>query len=330
MTLDATYILPLKWQDTHGTQEMTRYLTWLSTQLEVIVVDGSPLEVYDHHEGRWASLVKHIRPDPDLNFINGKVDGVTTGIRAAGTDRTIVADDDIRFDAGGLERVTALLDASELVIVQSFFDPAPWHARWDLARILLNRSVGVHYPAAMGLRRSTFLRAGGYDGDVLFENLELIRTMRFAGARVSAPSDLFVRHLPPERGAFLSQRVRQAYDDLTLPPRMALWLSLAPLTVWAFARGRGAYVGTAALASIGAAEVGRRRGGGARVYPAGSVLFAPLWLVERALCSWIALWFRVVKGGVPYRGGVLRTAATPPRRLRARIQKQLARPDLGP
>lgn len=329
MTLDATYVLPLKWGNTSASAEMTRYLAWLSTQLEVIVVDGSPLDVYEHHEGLWSSLVKHIRPDPDLDFMNGKVAGVTSGIRAAGNDRTIVADDDIRFDAAGLERVTALLDGHEMVIVQSYFDPVPLHARWDLARILLNRSVGVHYPAAVGLRRSLFLRAGGYDGNVLFENLELIRTMRFAGARIAAPSDLFVRHLPPERGAFFSQRVRQAYDDLTLPLRMALWLGLAPSALLALARGRGSRVGVAAVASMAIAEVGRRRGGGARYYPAGTIVFAPLWLIERAVCSWIAVWYRVVKGGVPYRDGVLKSAATPPRRLRARIRKRLAHPDPG-
>ena len=330
MIREATYILPLKWTGTQGSHEMTRYLEWLSARIEVIVIDGSPIDVYEHHEGLWAGVVKHIRPDPDLAFVNGKVAGVTTGVRAAGTDRVVVADDDIRFDGPALERVVALLEDHELVIVQSYLDPAPWHARWDLARILLNRSAGVHFPAAVGLRRSTFLRAGGYDGDVLFENLELIRTMRFAGARVAAPLDLFVKHLPPDRAAFVSQRIRQAYDDLTLPARMALWLSLFPLTLLAIARRRAHTLALAALASMGVAEVGRRRGGGARFYPAGAVLFAPLWLAERALCSWIALWYRVVRGGVPYRGGIIRRAATPPRELRARIARRLGHLDPRP
>ena len=329
MKHEATYVLPLKWHDTDASSEMTSYLEWLSAYLEVIVVDGSGLQVFEHHEGLWSRFAKHIRPDPDLTFANGKVAGVTTGMRSAGNDRTIVADDDIRFDEVDLERVIALLDQNDVVVVQSYFDPAPWHARWDLSRILLNRAIGVHFPAAMGLRRSTFLRAGGYDGDVLFENLELIRTMRFAGGRIAAPSDLFVRHLPPQQAAFFSQRVRQAYDDFTLPARMALWLSLAPLTVGAALRGRQRAILAGAVASMGMAEIGRRRGGGARLYPVGAVLFAPLWLLERALCAWVALWYRLARGGVPYRDGILKSAATPPRKLRSRIRRRLAHLDRG-
>ena len=326
MTLRATYVLPLRWDSTRATAEMTTYLEWLSSQVDVIVVDGSPLEVFEHHAERWSAIVKHVRPDDDLTFVNGKVNGVTTGVRAAGTDAVVIADDDVRFDEASLARTVELLDDHELVIVQSYFDPTPWHAQWDEARILLNRAVGAHFPAAVGLDRKTFLAIGGYDGDVLFENLELIRSMRFGGARVAAPADLFVRHLAPERAAFWSQRVRQAYDDFTLPHRMTLWLALGPLAL----RARPRSIGIAALASIAVAELGRRRGGGVKVYPATAPLLAPAWLAERTVCSWIAVYLRVFNGGVPYRGGVLKRSATPRRELRRRIARRLARRDPRP
>lgn len=323
---DATYVLPLKWSHTEATAEMTTYLRWLSTQLDVIVVDGSPLDVYEHHAEQWGALVKHIRPDSDLHFINGKVDGVITGMRAAGTDAVIVADDDIRFEGDSLARTVDLLADHELVIVQSYFDPTPLHALWDEARILLNRAAGVHYPAALGLDRKLFMKVGGYDGNVLFENLELMRSMKYGGARVAAPQDLFVRHLAPEKTAFWSQRVRQAYDDFALPHRMALWLALVPLA----SRARARTLAGAALASIGLAEFGRRRGGGHAVYPIQASLLAPVWLVERAICSWVAVYYRFFKGGVPYRGGALRRAATPRRELRRTIGQRLAHRDQEP
>lgn len=318
---EATYVLPLKWSGLTDTAEMTDYLRWLSTRLEVIVVDGSPPDVYEHHAGSWSSLVKHIQPDSDLSFINGKVNGVITGVRAAGTDAVIVADDDIRFDESSLDRTISYLDDNQLVVVQSYFDPTPVHALWDEARILLNRAVGVHFPVAMGISRDLFLAIGGYDGDVLFENLELMRSMTYAGARVAAPADLFVRHLAPQSDVFWSQRVRHAYDDFALPHRMALWLSLLPLA----SRARARTVLKVALASVAVAEVGRRKGGGASVYPARAALFAPVWLAERAVCSWLALYHRTVGGGVPYRDVRLLRAATPRKELRARIEQHLAR-----
>jgi hypothetical protein len=325
MSFDVTYVVPLKWNDTSETAEMTDYLERLSAHLDVIVVDGSPLEVFEEHSAAWSSFVKHVRPDPDLRFLNGKVDGVTTGVRAAGTEKVIVADDDIRFDEFALARMVELLDAHDLVLGQSYLRPTPWHAQWETARILLNRAVGVQFSVSMGLRRSLFLEMGGYDGDVMFENLELMRSMLYAGARIAAPADLFVKHLAPDRKWFWSQRVRQAYDDFTLPGRMTLWLSLAPLTVRAIAKRRWGGVAAAALGSIVVAELGRRRGGGAAFYPPTAPLFAPAWLAERALCSWAAVWQRLVRGGIPYRDGVIPRAATPRRELRPRIEERVRR-----
>jgi hypothetical protein len=218
-----------------------------------------------------------------------------------------------------------LLDAHDLVLGQSYLRPTPWHAQWETARILLNRAVGVQFSVAMGLRRSLFLEMGGYDGDVMFENLELMRSMLYAGARIAAPADLFVKHLAPDRKWFWSQRVRQAYDDFTLPGRMTLWLSLAPLTARAIAKRRWGGVAAVALGSIAVAELGRRRGGGAAFYPPTAPLFAPAWLAERGLCSWAAVWQRLVRGGIPYRDGVIPRAATPRRELRPRIEERVRR-----
>src|SRR5690606_27868914 len=139
-----------------------------------------------------------------------------------------------------------------------------------------------------GLRRSALAATGGYDGDVLFENRELIETVRAAGGVVRSAPDLHVRRLPPTTRRFLEQRVRQAYDSLAQPGRLAAELALLPAAVLAARRGRRALVGLAA-AAVTVAEVGRRRDGGAAVFPATAALWAPLWLVERGLCSWLAL-----------------------------------------
>jgi hypothetical protein len=316
------YVLPLRWWDDSGLDELVTYLRWLSRRVAVTVVDGSDADRFDRHARAFAGLARHVPPDADLDFANGKVNGVTTGLRIARHERVVIADDDVRYDDEALCRVADLLDTHDLVRPQNYFSPLPWHARWDTARTLLNRAAGADYPGTFGLRRSVFARMGGYDGDVLFENLELIRTVRAYGGVEARPRDLFVRRLPCDASRFWRQRVRQAYDDLAQPVRFAATLSLLPVTVAAAVaavrhdrRWWAVPVGLAVTA-VAAAEVGRRRGGG-DVFPRTAALFAPLWLAERGVCEWLAVGTRLTRGGVEYAGRRLRTAAHSERHLRS-------------
>jgi len=63
---------------------------------------------------------------------------------------------------------------------------------------------------------------------VLFENLEMERTVRAGGGRVRALHDLYVARRPPSTRHFLGQRVRQAYDSLAQPGRLAAELAILP------------------------------------------------------------------------------------------------------
>jgi hypothetical protein len=317
--LQLSYVLPLRWEEDSGLEELTFYLRWLAERADVVVVDGSPQELFAAHAERWRGHLRHVPPDPTLNFRNGKVAGVATGMRLARHEAVLIADDDVRYEEAALRRVVELLESNDLVRPQNYFEPLPWHAAWDTARTLLNRSIGRDYPGTLGIRRSLYQRIGGYDGDVLFENLELMRTVRAAGGREAAPLDLYVRRLPPETSHFLGQRVRQAYDEFALPGRLALWLGVVPFVLDRLARRRLAHLGAAAAASVAIAEVGRRRSGGARVFPARASWFAPAWLLERGVCSWLAIAHRLGRGGVAYSNGILERAATPERELKRRF-----------
>lgn len=314
--LRASYVLPLRWRDGRNRDDLTGYLRWLSELLEVFVVDGSELSVFEANESAWGALVKHVRPDPDLHFLNGKVDGVVTGLRLATFETVIVADDDVRYDGDSLRRTIDLLEVADVVRPQNYFDPSVWHTTWDSARSLLNRSFGADYPGTLALRRSV-LGPEGYDGDVLFENLELLRTAAARGARVASPLDLYVARRPPDAAHFWSQRVRQAYDDFAIPARMALWLSLGPLALRSLVRrdARGAAI--AAGAAVALAELGRRRAGGRAVFSPVASLMAPLWVGERAVTSWLALGQRC-SGGCRYGGKRIPRAASSVRSLRRR------------
>jgi hypothetical protein len=153
---------------------------------------------------------------------------------------------------------------------------------------------------------------------VLFENLEVIRTVRAHGGRECRPLDLYVRRLPPDSRRFWSQRVRQAYDDLAQPARMGLFLAVLPGLAALLARRRyGTVLAFAALAT-GLAEAGRRRAGGRGVFPAACTLYAPVWLLERATCAWLALGVRLARGGIRYRDRRMRLAAHSARDLERR------------
>jgi hypothetical protein len=100
-------------------------------------------------------------------------------------------------------------------------------------------------------------------------------------------------------------------------------LAIAPLSALAVARRRAGAIGWAAVAAIGVAEAGRRREGGARVFPVSGSLLAPAWLAERALCSWLALGAKL-RGGVSYGEGRIAHSATSERALRRRYRGLVA------
>jgi hypothetical protein len=189
--------------------------------------------------------------------------------------------------------------------------------------MLLNRAFGSDHPGTLGVRRSRLASIGGYDGDVLFENLELARTVLAAGGRVVDAPGIYVRRRPPTPARFLEQRPRQAYDDLAQPARLAFFLALGPaLGAVAWHRPRGLLL--VAAASVLVAQIGRVRHGGNEVFDRVSPFFAPVWLVERACLVWLAVFRRFARGGCPYAGDVIRRAATPPQVLRRRLGGRLA------
>jgi hypothetical protein len=341
VSADVAYVLPLRWTEPGPIGELADYLRGIAGEAkEIFVVDGSPEPLYGQHAESLRGVARHLRPHPDLHFQMGKVNGVVTGVRECTCERVVLADDDVRYDAAALHRVADLLDEVHLVRPQNYFDELPWHARWDTARTLLNRVfTGDHefpvgdFPGTLAVRRSAFLAADGYDGDVLFENLELMRTVRAVGGKVLTPLDLYVARRPPSTAHFRSQRVRQAYDDFAIPARIGFFLAALPLALAAAAAvprrpAASRDLGTAALALILIAEGGRRRAGGAGRFPASSALLAPAWVLERSLCAWLALAARP-RGGARFGGVRLSRSATPSRVLRRRYASRSAGDSTG-
>jgi hypothetical protein len=310
------YILPLRWDAATSRREraeLTAYLEQLRDWADVVVVDGSAEPLFTEHHEAWAPLVRHI--PPDRTTPNGKVAGVLTGFDATEQPRIVIADDDVRYSEAALADAVGRLRRAGIVAPQNHFRPLPWHARWDTGRSLINRALGADYPGTLVVRRE--LVADGYRGDELFENLELLRTVEARGGGIEWAKDLFVERRPPTAAHFRSQRIRQAYDSFAQPARLAAELALLPALLLQARAPRGYVVWAAA--AIAFAERGRRVADGQRVYGRTAALWAPAWLAERAVTSWLALGWRM-RGGVPYAGGRLRHAASSRRELRGALR----------
>lgn len=304
----CTYLLPIR-RVRASADEMADFAAYFrllaSAGCEVLVVDGSPAEVFDEHDRAWRAHARHVKVDPQYRYLNGKVNGIHTGVDLATCERIVVGDDDIRYTAANIDRMCRLLDQHEMVRPQNYLSPLPWWARMEAARMLLNRAIlrTGDYPGTCGFRRSTMLRVGHYDGDVLFDNEEIVRHFALRGADICNALDFFILKRPPRLSKWWEQRPRQAYEDFVMRAKTAFFLALLPvglaLAVLAGAKAAAIYAGIVAACSILLALRGRRAGG-QRFFPAWLSLYAPLWMLERSLSVYWALYWRVVHGGYPF------------------------------
>lgn len=314
--LDLEYVLPLKSEGRVDPSELVSYAAFVSEIADVTIVDGSPDDVFNRHREIFPARVRHMRTDPrGVPGVNGKVTNVMIGVIASRHERIVLADDDVRYGHADLLRIAALLENNAVVRPQNYFAPQPWHARWDTSRSLINRAFSADYPGTLGVRRSLLMHTNGYRADVLFENLELIRTVRASGEQEFLASDLFIKRRPSDLLQFIAQRVRQSYDSFAQPGRLLGEMSILPALYATSMMPISAPLPF--VAAIVVAEIGRRRHAGTSVYPASAALWAPFWLVERGVCVWVAALMRLC-GGMPYSGHRIRDAGSSVRAIKAR------------
>jgi Glycosyl transferase family 21 len=310
----STYLLPIRRARFSSTEagELAVYFGALKNAgCDVLVIDGSPATVFDQHASSWHSLCRHERVDRSFGYLNDKVNGIHTGVRLATMEKIILADDDIRYTAAEIDRVCELLDHFEVVRPQNFLSPLPWWARMEAARMLINRATlrTADYPGTCAFRREAMLRVGEYDGDVLFDNEEIIRHFARHGATVNYATNLFVQKRPPTLRKWIEQRPRQAYEDFALRTKTALFFAIpiaaavaAAVSGW---KGLGLWLGVVCLGSFALALLGWQRGTARHHFPWSVCFFAPLWTLERSASTYSAIWWHLVCGGYPFGDKIL-------------------------
>lgn len=310
----CTYLLPLRRKEFSSPEAFSfaKYFAFLrANDCEVIVADGSDPSVFSHHHTAFGDFCQHITVDPAFNFLNGKLNGVYTGVSLSKTEKIILADDDIRYDAEALKTVVGLLDHHEVVRPQNHLKPLPWWAKIETSRMLINRALlrAADYPGTCAFRREPFLAAGPCDGDVLFDNEELLRHLAHKGCSIAFANDLFIEKRAPTFRKWLEQRPRQAYEDFGLRTKtiffFAFPLCLIPLLILENVYFRlGNLVLLMVLAMV-LALLGRAKGNAASFFPRHCCLFAPVWLVERVISTYVAAYWFLRHGGYPFGDKIL-------------------------
>jgi hypothetical protein len=312
--LNCAYVLPIRRTrfNPGDAVRLRRYLEMLKEAgCEVIVADGSGPEVFDQYAGILGAVCRHVPVNGRFGYLNDKVNGIYTGIELASFDRIILADDDIRYSAANIRAIVRLLDHNDVVRPQNFLHPLPWWAKMEAARMLINRALlpAADYPGTCAFRRGRMLLAGPYDGDVLFDNEEIIRHLAQDGCTFAYANDLFVRKCPPTFGKWTEQRPRQAYEDFGMRLKTTLFFALLPLSFIIGGRfgiaGLAMFFLTLSVLATLIAGRGRARGQARHFFPAHCCLFAALWMFERTLSTYWALYWYLIRGGYPFGGGIL-------------------------
>jgi hypothetical protein len=310
----CTYLLPIrrgKFSRAEASELAVYFGTLNDAGCDVLVIDGSPASVFREHAEAWRSVCRHEQVDRSFGYLNDKVNGIHTGVRLAVTGKVVLADDDIRYHAAEIERVCDLLDTFDVVRPQNYLSPLPWWARMETARMLINRATlrTGDYPGTCAFRRGAMLRVGPYDGDVLFDNEEIIRHFAHAGANISYATNLFVPKRPPTFGKWIEQRPRQAYEDFGLRAKTAVFLNVPLFAIWIGGvfgwKSFFVYLSLLALAAIALATAGRFRGTASAYFPSSVCVFAPLWILERSISTYWALYWYFARGGYPFGDKIL-------------------------
>jgi hypothetical protein len=282
-------------------EEMTELANYLSTVglegCEIVVVDPAPRPQFEINSRTLRWVGRHVGVRPEHWTPAGALDVVKAASAAASCEKVIVAAEDVRYAPQALTQLCELLEMHEVAVPQDYLDPLPWWGGIEAGRILVHRGIEPQpdHGSTFGFRR-TAVRALRTLTTPRVQDVQP-RRLAIAGAEVHAAHDVFVRRHPARFQEWVSERPRQAEDDFALPMKTAFFFSLAPLMILLALLGgmemAGGYASIVGFASIALALRGRT--GARSFFPLRAAFFAPLWVFERSVSVYWAL-FRKLRG----------------------------------
>lgn len=286
---------------TGGGSELRDLASYLSTlgvaDCDVVILDASSRLQFDLNARvlRWVG--RHIQVRPEHRTQNGGVDVIRAAVAHAGCEKVIVAAEDVRYTVDAIGRLCDLLDVHEVAEPQDYLDPLPWWAGIEAGRMLVHRGIEPQpdHGATFAFRRTALRALRALTSAILTE--DPVRRLETSGAEVHAAGDVFVRREPGAFRDWLEQRPREAGEDFARPMKSAIFFSIVPLLIVLALLGgaglAGGYAGVIAFGGVALAFRGRL--GAGAYFPLRACLFAPLWIAERSVSVYWAL-YRKLRG----------------------------------
>jgi hypothetical protein len=274
-------------------RELARYLSTLGTAgCEVVILDSSPRPELERRSSvlRWVGRHLSVRDD----------DSIRAAATFAACENVIVASEDVRYSAKAIGEVCDHLRRHEVIVPQDYLDPMPWWGGIETSRMLVHRAIELRpdHGATFAFRRGTgrglreLARLNTRDA----AHDQPLRRLAAVGADVFTPANVFVRRETGPFAAWLAQRPRIAGNELVLPVKTAFFLALIPfLLVLALLGGARMALGYSALIAFSTTALALRGRGRASAFPLRACFFAPLWIIERSVSVYWAL-FRKLRG----------------------------------
>ena len=285
----------------HSTGELRDLANYLSTVglagCEVLILDPSPRLQFDLNARSLRWVGRHLPVRAQHRRASGAIDLVRAAADLASCEKVIVAADDVRYSTQAIGQICELLDAHEVVEPQDYLDPLPWWGGIDAGRILVHRGIEPQpdHGATFGFRRGAVLALRTLGASDVADDPP--RRLASHGAEVFPAPDVFVRRQPAAFGEWLAERPRHAGEDFVLPMKTAFFFSIVPLLLLLATLGglqlAGGYASVIAFATVCLAL--RGRAGARPFFPIRACFFAPLWVLERSVSVYWAL-FRKLRG----------------------------------
>lgn len=277
-------------------RDLANYLSTVGVAgCDVVVLDASPRLQFDLNARilRWVG--RHVAVRSEHRTPSGSIDFVRSAATLAACEKVIVAEQDVRYTPDAIGQICDLLEMHEVVEPQDYLDPLPWWGGIEAGRILVHRGIEPQpdHGATLGFRRTAVNSLRNLTtGEVLDDQG---RRLAAAGAEVYPATNVFVRRRPAALDEWLAQRPRYAGDDFGLPFKSAFFFSMVPLLLILGVLGgiqlAGAYASVIAFSSVCLAL--RGRAGAGLYFPLRACLFAPLWIFERSVSVYWALYRRL-------------------------------------
>jgi hypothetical protein len=276
-------------------RSLSEYLSFLGVaHCDVVVLDTSPRFFFEQHRRvlRWVG--RHYGPAPEHRTLGGALDIVRAAAEVAACEKVIVAGAAVRYTAAEIGQLCDLLEKHEVVEPQDYLHPLPWWGAIEAGRMLIHRGIEPHpdHGATYGFRR-TIVR--GMRGLEIAEGDDQVRRLAAIGLEVHPAYDVFVKRCPPDFSDWLHERPRHAEDDFALPLKSSIFFAIAPVAMLLALFGGmslvGVYAGAIACAAMLLAL--RGRSGASHFFPLQAVACAPLWVAERSISVYWALYLKV-------------------------------------